>query len=44
VLIALSTRFSRRPDGRGALVAAVLAAATEPLEDCVVYLQPPDRE
>lgn len=44
VLIALSSRFSRRPAGRGALVAAVLAAATEPLEDRVVHLQPADRE
>ena len=44
VLVALSSRFSRRPAGRGALVAAVLAAATEPLEDRVVYLQPADRE
>ena len=44
VLIALSSRFSCRPAGRGALVAAVLAAATEPLEDRVVYLQPADRE
>ena len=44
VLIALSSRFSRRPAGRGALVAAVLAAATEPLEDRVVYLQRAGRE
>jgi predicted nuclease of predicted toxin-antitoxin system len=43
VLIALSSRFSRRPAGRAALVAAVLAAAAEPLEDRVVYLQPADR-
>jgi predicted nuclease of predicted toxin-antitoxin system len=33
VLIALSSRFSRRPSGRRALVAAVLAAAGGPLED-----------
>jgi predicted nuclease of predicted toxin-antitoxin system len=39
VLIALSSRFSRRPAGRGALVAAVLASAVEPLEDRVLYLQ-----
>lgn len=44
VLIALSSRFSRRPTGRGALVAAVLAAATDPLEDRVAYLQRADRE
>jgi len=43
VLIALSSRFSRRPAGRGALVAAVLTAAGEPLEDRVVFLQRADR-
>jgi predicted nuclease of predicted toxin-antitoxin system len=43
VLIALSSRFSRRPAGRGALVAAVLTIADEPLEDRVVFLQRPDR-
>jgi predicted nuclease of predicted toxin-antitoxin system len=42
VLIALSSRFSRRPAGRGALVAAVLAVADEPLQDRAV-LQRPDR-
>ena len=44
VLIALSSRFSRRPAGRGALVAAVLAATAEPLEDRVVYLRRADRK
>jgi predicted nuclease of predicted toxin-antitoxin system len=39
VLIMLSTRFSRRPAGRGAIVAAVLAAAGEPLQDRVLYLE-----
>jgi predicted nuclease of predicted toxin-antitoxin system len=43
VLIALSSRFSRRPAGRGALVAAVLATADEPLEDRVVFLERPAR-
>jgi predicted nuclease of predicted toxin-antitoxin system len=43
VLIALSSRFSRRPSGRGALVAAVLETADEPLEDRVVFLQRPDQ-
>lgn len=43
VLIALSSRFSRRPAGRGALVAAVLATAEEPLEDRVVFLERADR-
>jgi predicted nuclease of predicted toxin-antitoxin system len=42
VLIALSSRFSRRPAGRGTLVAAVVAAAGEPLEDRVFYLQRAD--
>jgi predicted nuclease of predicted toxin-antitoxin system len=43
VLIALSSRFSRRPAGRGALVAAVLATADEPLADRVVFLERADR-
>ena len=43
VLIALSSRFSRRPAGHGALVAAVLAAANAPLNDRVVYLEGADR-
>ena len=38
VLIALSSRFSRRPDGIGPLVAAVRAVVGEPLDDRVVYL------
>jgi predicted nuclease of predicted toxin-antitoxin system len=43
VLIALSSRFSRRPSGRGALVVAVLTTADEPLEDRVLFLQRPDQ-
>lgn len=39
LLVALSARFSRRPAGVAALVAAVLAVAGEPLADRVVYLQ-----
>jgi hypothetical protein len=39
VLIALSSRFSRRPVGRGALVAAGRAIADEPLADRVVFLE-----
>jgi uncharacterized protein with PIN domain len=39
VLIALSSRFSRRPAGLGAIVAAVLACADLPLEDRLVYLE-----
>ena len=42
VLIALSSRFSRRPAGRGALVAAVLAIADQTLEDRTVYLERTD--
>ena len=38
VLIALSSRFSRRPGGRAAPVAAILASADEPLEDRVAFL------
>jgi len=44
VLIALSSRFSRRPPGRKSLVAAVLGALDQPLADRVVYLEPPDRD
>jgi predicted nuclease of predicted toxin-antitoxin system len=43
VLIALSSRFSRRPAGAPALVAAVLRASQEPLEDRVMYLERADR-
>lgn len=43
VLIALSSRFSRRPAGLGAFVAAIRAIADQPLEDRVVYLESPDR-
>ena len=43
VLVALSSRFSRRPAGRGPLVAAVLGAAAAPLDDRVVYLERADR-
>ncbi len=41
VLIALSSRFSRRRAGIGAIVAAVHAVADQKLEDRVVYLQKP---
>jgi predicted nuclease of predicted toxin-antitoxin system len=41
VLIALSSRFSRRRAGIGAIVAAVQAVANQKLEDRVVYLQKP---
>ena len=39
VLIALSSRFSRRRAGINAIVAAVRAVADERLEDRVVYLE-----
>lgn len=38
VLIALSSRFSRRPSGRSSLVSAVCAVADERLDDRIVYL------
>lgn len=44
VLIALSSLFSRRPGGRGPLVAAVLAIADQSLEDRVVFLERTGRE
>jgi uncharacterized protein DUF5615 len=40
VLIALSSRFSRRPSGIPALVAAVAAVMDETLDDRLVYLAP----
>jgi hypothetical protein len=43
VLIALSSRFSRRPGARGALVDAVVAIADQALDDRVVYLERIDR-
>jgi hypothetical protein len=39
VLIALSSRFSRRPAGIGPLIAAIQAVADEQIADRVVYLQ-----
>lgn len=39
VLVALSSRFSRRPSGRPALLASILAVEGEGLGDRVVYLQ-----
>lgn len=43
VLIALSSRFSRRPGGIAAIASAVRALAGEGLEDRVVYLDRPAR-
>jgi hypothetical protein len=42
VLIALSSRFSRRPAGIPALAPAIQVAALEKLDDRVIYLQAPD--
>jgi predicted nuclease of predicted toxin-antitoxin system len=39
VLIALSSRFSRRPQGMSAIAAAVRALADEHLDDRLVYLE-----
>jgi predicted nuclease of predicted toxin-antitoxin system len=39
VLIALSTRFSRRPAGIDVLVASIRAIREEPLDDRVMYLE-----
>lgn len=43
VLIALSSRFSRRPAGYGAIVAAVAAVRAEQLDDRLMYLEHPHR-
>jgi hypothetical protein len=44
VLMALSSRFSRRPAGIAPLAAAVHAVATEQLADRVLYLERADRD
>lgn len=41
VLIALSSRFSRRPAGYGAIATAVVAVSAEQLADRLVYLEHP---
>jgi predicted nuclease of predicted toxin-antitoxin system len=43
VLIALSSRLSRRPAGISPLVTAIRAIADQQLEDRVVYLQHPQQ-
>jgi hypothetical protein len=43
VLIALSSRFSRRASGIGPLVAAIRGIADQQLDDRLVYLQAPVR-
>jgi hypothetical protein len=44
VLIALSSRFSRRPAGYGAIITAVAAVAPWELDDRLVYLERPGQE
>jgi hypothetical protein len=39
LLIALCSRFSRRPHGLKPLIAAIQAVAEEPLDDRIVYLE-----
>jgi hypothetical protein len=43
VLIALSSRFSRRPAGYAVIATAVAAVAGDRLDDRVVYLERPGR-
>jgi predicted nuclease of predicted toxin-antitoxin system len=43
VLIALSSRFSRRAVGIGPLVIAIRDVADQQLTDCLVYLQAPPK-
>ena len=43
VLIALSSRFSRRPAGYSAIVAAIVVVAADQLDDRLVYLERHDR-
>jgi predicted nuclease of predicted toxin-antitoxin system len=43
VLIALSSRFSRRAAGIGPLVIAIRDVANQQLADCLVYLQAPPK-
>jgi Domain of unknown function (DUF5615) len=39
ILIALSSRFSRRPSGIGKIVAEIRGVANDQLEDRIVYLE-----
>jgi predicted nuclease of predicted toxin-antitoxin system len=43
ILIAVSSRFSRRPAGIGMLVSAIRAVADQQLEDRVLYLELPEQ-
>ena len=44
LLIALSSRFSRRPHGIEPLIAAIQTVAGEPLHDRIIYLERSDQE
>jgi hypothetical protein len=44
ILIALTSRFSRRPAGIPRLVAAIHAIAGQPLDDRVIYLERPESD
>lgn len=44
VLVALSSRFSRRPAGMSPLIAAIRAAAGDQFDDRVVYLRQVDQD
>jgi hypothetical protein len=44
VLVALSSRFSRRPTGIGPLVTAIRAVAGEQLDDRLIYLKHAGRD
>jgi hypothetical protein len=44
VLVALSSRFSRRPAGMGTLVASIRTISEQQLQDRVVYLQRVDKD
>jgi hypothetical protein len=43
ILIALSSRFSRRPAGTPALVEAITGLAQQPIVDCLLYLRAPSK-
>jgi predicted nuclease of predicted toxin-antitoxin system len=43
ILIALSSRFSRRPTGIAALVTSITDIAEQSATDCVIYLQTPSQ-
>lgn len=44
LLIAVSSRFSRRPAGIGRLVSAIRAVEGRDLQDCLLYLKNPEQQ